>query len=253
MLLFLAFLGYTLRIRRISWLALHGISFSSPGLSTTVRTLSLRLHIPRPSNPRWATISLSGITSRDSDCTVSLASATLSLWFFPVLFGFTAGPWVTTSLDGFSARVFSSKRIPRWVDLLRGNIIYTILDGDTIRLHNLKTKIFFSGLTGSEEGYDGEVEKPGVRPGEEHDEIRVRLAASQWHIMNTRHRMYNFGELEMELRRSWVDGRGSFVMISEGGRWVKLAAHREEDYAYLRASFILYVVSFLKFGPNLTI
>ncbi|KAF8167577.1 hypothetical protein B0H34DRAFT_645288 [Crassisporium funariophilum] len=216
-------LGHTIRIGRIGFFSVHNLSYSSKTSNISVKYIGFSLHLPRPTDPYWATISLNGYEYEDHSCHVTLNSTLAKLWFFPVLFRYSSGPWVAATLDGFKIRVFASTDTPWWMEKIRTNVIETILNGDTIRLHDLKTRIFFSALTASKDGYQGEVEKPGLAKDEAQDELRLKCYASQWHIFNQKYRIYTFGNLEADLRRSWVEDRGSFVVIATDTRWTKLS------------------------------
>ncbi|KAF9535710.1 hypothetical protein CPB83DRAFT_842202 [Crepidotus variabilis] len=229
--------GYTLHFRHLHVfdLSVEGISLVSPTYTLAIGKLSLRFHLPTSRKPSWAVIVAEECDFKDADCAVTFLRGASTLWFFPVFFRQTSGPWITTSLDGFSVIVFTSENTPRWVQLLRNNMIYTILDGETIRLNNLKSRIQFSTLTGSKEGYNGQVEKPGLRPDEQHDEIKLHLEVSQWHIVNVRRRMYTYGDVKALLRRNWAEDHGSLIVCSEGSKWTKMPALAQQE-AYRKSS-----------------
>ncbi|KDR85505.1 hypothetical protein GALMADRAFT_365327 [Galerina marginata CBS 339.88] len=217
------FLGHDLRIRRINIFSLtaDGLSYSSSTRSIGIEKLGILFHRPRLQAPYWAIITAQNYELKDDASHVSLDQLQAKLWFFPVLFRFTGGPWIEATLDGFKIRIITSKNCPLWIERLRNNLIYTVLNGETIRLQSLKTKLFLSTITAAE-GYNDEVYKPGFNEAETQDEIRVQCTASQWYISTWHGRMYSFGDLQAELRRSWVEDRGSFVMIAKESRWLKL-------------------------------
>ncbi|KAJ2989490.1 hypothetical protein NUW54_g8766 [Trametes sanguinea] len=47
------------------------------------------------------------------------------------------------------------------------------------------------------------------------DELRFSVLARRVHINNTEGRVYTFGAIDAQMRRNWVDDRGSFAMVAE--------------------------------------
>ncbi|PCH34166.1 hypothetical protein WOLCODRAFT_148231 [Wolfiporia cocos MD-104 SS10] len=54
------------------------------------------------------------------------------------------------------------------------------------------------------------------------DELRISAFARQLHFHNTHGRVYTFGRADAQLRRDWDTDRGSFVMVAEESRWVRV-------------------------------
>ena len=218
--------GHTLRFGSIRLSSISDFTYCYYShISISSSCVRVSLHIPRRSNPRWATLTVYDYEFKDSECHVSFTKVHVTFWFFPFLLRFTAGPLASVELHDFRLRVFSSKATPGWVEFLRRNLITTVLTGEMIRLDDFKTKVTFSTITGATDGFSGPVEKPGVPHGEEQDEIRVSASWEQWHILNNwQGRMYTFGKLDAQLRKSWVEERGSFVMIAEECRWTKVSS-----------------------------
>ncbi|KAL0951922.1 hypothetical protein HGRIS_008576 [Hohenbuehelia grisea] len=188
--------------------------------------VQVQFHIPRLHNPRWATFTASKCEYKDAGCHVSLAELRATCWVFPHLLRFTGGSLVSVDLDDFRLRVYTSRDTPGWVEALRRNLISTFLMGEYLRLDDLSTKVLFTTIAGAP-SYDAPVEKPGYVRGEEQDEVRVSLAASNWHIRGWNSRMYLFGKLDAQLRRNWVEDRGSFVLIAEECRWMRVKLEGE--------------------------
>ncbi|KAH9486461.1 hypothetical protein JR316_0000526 [Psilocybe cubensis] len=185
----------------------------------------IRLHLPCPQAPYWAVIVGENYEYQDSACHVSLDCLQVKLWIFPTHFGFSGGPWIDTTLDGFTADVWSSKDAPWWINSVRSNLISTILNGETVLLHAIATKLYFGTISKSldvDEDGDGTIDEQGLFEGEVNNELRARCSTSQWNIVTPYGRMYTFGQLNAEFRRSWVDDRGTFAMIIGQCRLLKL-------------------------------
>lgn len=54
------------------------------------------------------------------------------------------------------------------------------------------------------------------------DELRTTISASQLHLHNPDARIYAFRTIDAQLRRDWDTNRGSFVLVAEEGRWVRV-------------------------------
>ena len=54
------------------------------------------------------------------------------------------------------------------------------------------------------------------------DELRTTISASQLHLHNPDARIYAFRTIDAQLRRDWDTDRGSFVLVAEEGRWVRV-------------------------------
>ena len=152
----------------------------------------------------------------------------MTFWFFPVLFRHTAGPWITTTLDGLSVLIFSSERTPGWVTNLRNDILGAILDGETIRLHYIKTGVIQPPTVGGKRKSG-----PTLQP-EDQTGLQVMFVASKWHIVKLG-RMYAFGELELTFRRDWLRDRGSVVLSSKESQRTEVPNLPKQE-GYRRAS-----------------
>jgi hypothetical protein len=167
-------------------------SLSSSSYTITLDKLTISLHLPTATIPHWATITAYGYNYTDDGSLVRCNKTIISLLFFPISFRHTARPWVTTTLDGFSIHIFTSEQTPRWFRLLRDDVFYSILNGDTICLHHLKTRLQFSGRSGSNNQFIDNVPKSA---GPQAEGNQLSFSSSQWHIASPRRRMYRFGNL----------------------------------------------------------
>ncbi|KAF6754219.1 hypothetical protein DFP72DRAFT_1009846 [Ephemerocybe angulata] len=234
--------GYSVTIGRISFFpfTIHDICYKycSPKRFTTglVRRTIIRFHIPTPSYPRITSIEVEGCSFVQGDAhAASVDHVVISVWFLPVFFRHTAGPIMTVKIEGFVADTINSKGEPWWVRDMRRNVTETLLQGETIRLHDLKTRIWlYKPITPPEDAHrldiegadfdttvdedEDEDDEGEVRVG--HDELddtaikarevadeseaRIRVHGEHWLIRNPNNdRTYTFGEVNVELRRPW--------------------------------------------------
>jgi hypothetical protein len=217
--------GYGVNIRQV-YPSIIDFSLSSPSYMVTLDKLTISLRLPSATIPHWATITAYGYTYTDDDSVVRCNEATITIWFFPVLYRRTAGPWVTTTLDGVSIHISTSERTPRWIRLLRDDIFCSILDGETICLQHLKTKLQFSGHSGSNSQFIGndKVLKLSGPQAEGNLWPHLSFSSSQWHIINLRRRMYRFGNLDLTFWRDWSDNLGSVTLHSKDSQWTAMTA-----------------------------
>ena len=54
------------------------------------------------------------------------------------------------------------------------------------------------------------------------DELRFNLVARALHVADGTGRVYAFGAVESQLRRDWTADRGSFTLVAEDCRWVRV-------------------------------
>ncbi|EKM84265.1 hypothetical protein AGABI1DRAFT_124586 [Agaricus bisporus var. burnettii JB137-S8] len=188
---------------------LYSISASSP---------LLKLHIPRPRDPHWAKLIIQNYQYRDGRCGVSIATIHITFWFFPVLFRFTGGPLLTLIFDDFRLHVYNSALTPRWLRQVRDNIVYTILQEETISLYRFKSRTSLSELMGLEPHQiryhtlmkEKSDEEPTPRLA---DQIKIYAIAEQWSIRNKlNNRMYNIN-FEMEHRKAITEDKATLKMI----------------------------------------
>lgn len=219
--------GHVLSINSIRPISLRYVRYARQKLYTiSTSSIHIKLHLPRPREPHWAKILVQNYQYRDPECSVSISTIKITLWFFPMLFRFTAGPLITLQFEDFRLHVYNSTYTPKWVRKLGDNLIYTAINEETVRLHQFKPRFVLNGLTvvtGSKERFDGPIEKPGMRPGQELDDFKINGRAQQWHIHNKRNnRMYTYNSLETELRRSSAEDRQTLVIIARESKWTKL-------------------------------
>lgn len=221
-------LGHVLTIGVIRPTSLQHAKYVYPNLFTiSASSLHLKFHLPTSKNPYWAKFFVNDYYYDDPRSAVSFASLEGTLWFLPVLFRFTSGALITLKFDDFRIQVHDSQYTPQWLRLVRDNLVYTVVNEETVRLHHIKTRFVSTGLigmTGSEQGYQGPVEKPGLGPEQDLDEVKIQTGAQQWHIHNARNnRMYTLGVVDIEIRKSWVEDRRPFVFIAKNIKWTKVS------------------------------
>lgn len=234
--------GHSIRISGIGLLSLHGVRYSNRqrDVSIEISRLHFSFHVPRPMNPRWGTFTADRYEQKDPGCHFSLHKVEAVLWFFPVLFRFSGGPWMDVTLDDFKLRVWTSTNTPNWVQRMRRNLVSAILTGEILRFDSFKSGIAMSSMTstGVADGQDSSAppEKPGVIRPDYEDDVRVSGTVDGYQCINWQKRIYSFGHLAVQLRRSWVDERGSFVMIAEKCRWTQVQSE-ERRQALVEAGF----------------
>lgn len=149
------FAKHRLRIGRISLprLSLFDVQYSGVLFGGTYHftfvasRITLRFHWPCHPNPKIVTFAADNILYRSTTADVSTGRLTVVLWFFPVLFRQTAGPWVNAELDDFRIRIFGSDATPHFVKELRENLVRSLLTGDVLRLDDFGTRARFTGVT----------------------------------------------------------------------------------------------------------
>lgn len=219
--------GHTVRVGKVRPFYLTNIQYTGAksGIKITSSRVEIHFHLPRPSNPRWATFTAHDYEFRNPHYHFSILQVHATLWVLPLLFRFTAGPWVTVKLDDFCIRIFSSKATPTWIEDLRANLLSTILNGETLRCDSFETNLSFVNtielLSGA---VNGKHENNASR-----DELRITASSEQWHILNFRSRMYTFGKLDAQLRKNCADDIASFVLIAKESRWTKVPRLKQEQ------------------------
>ncbi|KZT22632.1 hypothetical protein NEOLEDRAFT_1137631 [Neolentinus lepideus HHB14362 ss-1] len=188
--------------------------------SLTAAQIVVKFHIPRPSYPAWATITVKDIFHTSPQSTASSAGASLTLWLFPYAFRFTAGTCARVQIDDFRVRVFDSKSTPRWVEALRGNLIQTMLKGEILRCDDFKTSVHF----GVPDRYLSRAsrERQQMEGVEGMEEMMITAMLDGYHIKNWQGRIYAMGCVDMQWRDVLQEDRGRFVLIVKEGRWIKV-------------------------------
>ncbi|KAI0328463.1 hypothetical protein GY45DRAFT_1326336 [Cubamyces sp. BRFM 1775] len=149
--------GQRLRIRRLSASGAHGIRYEgalynkSYAFTYTASSITWRLHLPRRDDPRWLTVTVNDVLYISSTGDISTSKLETILWFFPVLFRFTSGPWANVTIDGLRIRVHKSTATPYWIQRLRENLVGTFLTGEFLRADVFRTAIRFAGFSEHEE------------------------------------------------------------------------------------------------------
>ncbi|KAI0707615.1 hypothetical protein C8Q76DRAFT_859880 [Earliella scabrosa] len=145
--------GSRLTIGRLAFSAAHDIHYEAIVGNKTytfafnASSLTWRFHLPRAPNPRWATITCNSIYYTSTTGEISTARIEVILWFFPVLFRQTSGPWVNVTLDDLRIKVYHSSATPYFVQRLRENLVGTMLTGEVLRADVFRTSMRMSGLT----------------------------------------------------------------------------------------------------------
>lgn len=233
-------------------LAIHACPFSLKytfnNFAISFGRVHVCLHFPTKHAPKWATITIYDCEHRSSgmycsccaecfifhpDCHATLGRMIVTLWLFPAIFRF-AQVWASVRLDDVIVRVFSSRCTPGWVQMLRRNLVSTVLltGCDLLRLDHLKSSVAFGTKATAESDlglpqfvFPNTVTTSKERP---QDEIRLTADSDNWHIHSVTGRIYTFGKLDAQLRRSWRDDFGSFALIAKDCGWVKPPSHTRQ-------------------------
>ncbi|KAK7040172.1 hypothetical protein VNI00_009978 [Paramarasmius palmivorus] len=184
---------------------------------------------------------------------VTIDCVKVALWLFPSLSGHPPArrTLAFVELHDFRIQVHSSQRTPRWVEKLRRNLLYTVLNEEIrllenadlkLEMHTAKSRNFKLDDDSDE---DGEVPRSnghayGTEPStggdaECNDEAKVTFFADNWHTYNhINSRLYEFGRIDAQLRRSWTREEGTFVLVAQECRWNRILS--EEELAEQRSS-----------------
>ncbi|KAJ4470928.1 hypothetical protein J3R30DRAFT_1139214 [Lentinula aciculospora] len=211
------------------------ITISPFRLSSSSRHLAVGktcifFHIPHRERPQWASVSIHNINYRSVESQhFTIAEASL-FFFFPFSLLVETKPRpapISLSLHDFCLRIPSSHNTPSWLVALRRNILYTILNEETQRLDEFRLKIVFSTLTLQQQQSN---QNEGQSSEDVKDESRITHHSSQWHIHNrATFRLYRFGRLAAQLRRTWKDDTGTFALVAEDCHWTRHSRFEEND------------------------
>ncbi|KAI0776332.1 hypothetical protein BD413DRAFT_709071 [Trametes elegans] len=279
--------GQRLRIGHFSLSAAKDIRYEgalynkSYSFTFTASSISWRFQVPQRDDPRWLTLAVYSIFYTSSTGDISTEKIETIIWFYPMLFRFTAGPWANVTLDGLRIKVQKSTATPYWVQKLRENLVGTFLTGEFLRADVFRTTVRFAGLSERQEdkpdgytdpkaklapersdsdadadaddsdeelcgccsapsrsgsngyaSYAHQEEADALASADEYktgpltvwddDEVRFNAVARGVQISNTHGRIYTFERIDSQLRRNWSADRGSFAMVAEGCRWVRV-------------------------------
>lgn len=124
---------------------LKGLRIRRKGhLNMSVGSLVIQPTLPRQSSPHWMLVTIEDVDIQgnppfNSKC----GRLDVTMWFLPTTFLHTAGPIVTAKIHGFIIDVDHSSREPWWLRDIRLNLTDTIMQGNTTRIHNIKTRMWF--------------------------------------------------------------------------------------------------------------
>lgn len=244
----LTLFGHEVHIQSISLFpfTIRGLTYRyrSKTLSLDARVGSIQcvFHWPTPRYPQLLAIIVKDAFYKKGDLNATKSDKTVVIvWFLPVFFRRTSSSLITVKAYGCAVDNVNVDEEAWWARAIRANITETVLQGETIRLHDLKTKLWLyepiapqteaakvdidgdrmgetvgadeKEKTAEENEEDGEVlDDAPVKArevlqeqGDEHNhEARVRVHAIQWMLHNYRNeRVYSFGSFNAEVRRPW--------------------------------------------------
>ena len=239
----LKLLGHEIHIQSVSLppFTLRNITYkylsSTLSLDAQIGSLRIAFHIPTPCAPKLVSVTLEDAFYTKADLHAFKSDKTsLVVWLLPVFFRRTSGSYVTVKMRGVVIDNVNAEEEAWWARQIRDNITETIMVGETIRLHDLKTKLWLyepisPSTRATKVDVNGEMVGEGDYPeytaevmeGDEEEDVldnsavkareiqdeheheaRARIYASQWMLRNDRNqRVYCFGSLNAELRRPW--------------------------------------------------
>ncbi|TFK60641.1 hypothetical protein BDN72DRAFT_850355 [Pluteus cervinus] len=282
--------------------SLGGLSYTCPEFSVSTARVSLLLNFlpglkksPEDDETGLVTFIAEDYEYKDNKCHVSilLVRSNIFLSLFPSwnFFKVDIFHWTTSTstppksgtaatdkpspllnikvlLEEFRVRVYSTKDpgTPPWIEMLRNNLLETILEGDHLRWEGWKLDCGVRTWTrggkkpirigelqnddevdsassapassGSSRNEEGESDNGDKGPRKQ-DDVRITGYAKQWHIFNKgNQRMYTFGRLDAQLRRGWMDDVGTYVMVAKESRWTKAPRLLDHEEASLRLSWV---------------
>lgn len=213
--------GHSIRVKSFGLLSLRDIQYAQrptknkkPTANGTVGELHFHFRLPRPSDPRWCTITIVDLTFADAFSTVKVSKCTIELSLLPRALGKSAGPWAHLTLDGMDVSVSHSAATPDWVQRVRSDVARTLLTGDILRCDYGRTAIHFTPPAHAPES---EIE----------NEMVLSASARGLKIRNSKNRLYDIGAAEWGCRRSWLEGGGAMWLVGEKLRWTKDSASWE--------------------------
>lgn len=244
----LTLFGHRIHIQSISLfpLTLRGISYryrsKTLSLDARVESIQCKFHLPTVRYPQLFSIIVKDAFYKKGNLyATKIDEAVVIVWFLPVFFRQTSSSLITVKAYGCEVDNVNIDEEAWWARAIRANITETILQGETIRIHDFKTKLWlYEPITPQteaakvdiggermgetvgaeeEEKTAREKEEDGValdddpvkarevlqEQGEEHNhEARARVHAVQWMLHNLRNeRIYSFGVFDAEVRRPW--------------------------------------------------
>lgn len=243
----LKLLGHEIHIRSVTLLplTLRNITYnyrsSTLSLNAHIGSLKIAFHFPTPCAPKLVSVSVEDVSYTKADRHAFKSDETfVVVWLLPAFFRRTSSSFVTVKMRGVVIDNVNAEEEAWWAKEIRDNITETVMVGETIRLHDLKTKLWLyepitpstwaakvdvngetvgegdnsehttEGMEGDEAGEESEdvlddsAEKARETQEEDEREARARIYASQWMLRNDRNqRVYSFGSLNVELRRPW--------------------------------------------------
>ncbi|KAG6901025.1 hypothetical protein C0995_002048 [Termitomyces sp. Mi166 len=177
----------------------------------------------------------------DAQHHVSTSKIDVEVHLFPV----APETFINILLHDFKSRIKQSQNTPSWLQTMRQNLIRTVLNGEYLRLDDVKTQVILRtrGTRGKDvlvpNKRSGELDRLVVdekhqlkgsevtfTTGEDGDESVATLNASEWHMKGAQQRLYHFGSINAQLRRSWDPkcDKATFAFVAQDSSWV-LAPH----------------------------
>ncbi|KAF9009804.1 hypothetical protein BDZ89DRAFT_1078354 [Hymenopellis radicata] len=173
-------------------LFLYGFFFH---LTITISNTRLRLSFRYKS-----VLSIFAYKYQDHTCDVYIGRLDIAFFLFPHVSRLTGGrSFAHVSLHDFRVHVHSSEATPLWLERLRRSLIFTVLNGTTLRLDDLKTTVTFKDP-------DNNTASSSIR--------KAGISTTRSTIACTRS-----DGIDGELRRNWDIDYGALYLLAQNCRW----------------------------------
>ncbi|KNZ76306.1 hypothetical protein J132_10585 [Termitomyces sp. J132] len=190
--------GHRLRVSNFKFrlplsISLYGLSyFYSDTVSLSSSHLKISLKLPKIPHMTFITTIIYDYDYIDPQHHVAVTKIYVEARLLPV----APETFINVVLHDFKVRIIQSQNTPSWLQIMRQNLIRTVLNGEYLRLDDFKTQ------------------------------ITLCTRASEWHIKGAQQRLYHFGSVDAQFRYSWDStcDKEVFALVAQNSSWV-LAPH----------------------------
>lgn len=238
-------------------LSLYGLSYSTNTVSISASHLQVCLRLPRIPNMTFLTATIYEYDYFDPRHHVSMSKIHVQVHLLPV----APETFISVILHDLRAHIPRSQMTPTWLQIMRQNLIRTVLNGKYLRLDDFKTQVILRTRSTRRDVNDAELDDAAYgkscqldssepspvmedMSSTNSDESVATLNASGWHMQGAQQRLYYFGSVNAQLRRSWDPkyDNETFVLVALDCSWV-LAPHPSfENPARKKPSWLVYLL-----------
>ncbi|KAG5720367.1 hypothetical protein E4T56_gene21017 [Termitomyces sp. T112] len=224
--------GHRLRVSNFKFrlplsISLYGLSyFYSDTVSLSSSHLKISLKLPKIPHMTFITTIIYDYDYIDPQHHVAVTKIYVEARLLPV----APETFINVVLHDFKVRIIQSQNTPSWLQIMRQNLIRTVLNGEYLRLDDFKTQITLCTRgtvpnTPARESVnlvDGKAREISTNS----DQSVATLKASEWHIKGAQQRLYHFGSVDAQFRYSWDStcDKEVFALVAQNSSWV-LAPH----------------------------